>query len=342
MPTEQPAAPPRVFISYSHDSEEHQDRVRGLAHQLRQDGVDAWMDVFVDSPPEGWPQWMINQIEEARFVLVVCTETYERRASGKEVQGRGLGGRWEGAVITLQLYQRTEGKFIPVVFEPSDTAHIPVPLRAVTYYDLSADGSYDALYDRLVGRFAHAAPPLGARRPTLPAPEPRWRPKDLDQPFTDAGDAAPDLPAEPGTQLGTSTGDDPWAGWVPDWPQSEPGPPPAVEPPLSPPPALPLAQVLPGAWTVQIGNQLGVMGQGNLTLAPTGFFQGQLMSAQGTLGVEGMWQVAPPAQLLLQGRQGTPFWVNPYRVVLTFQQVTPSQLTGTTDYGEQTIWNRVA
>ena len=35
------AASPRVFISYSHDSREHEDEVLGLAARLRRDGIDA-------------------------------------------------------------------------------------------------------------------------------------------------------------------------------------------------------------------------------------------------------------------------------------------------------------
>ncbi|MCP4656050.1 MAG: hypothetical protein GY856_11605, partial [bacterium] len=32
---------PRVFLSYSHDSDEHRDRVLALADRLRADGIDA-------------------------------------------------------------------------------------------------------------------------------------------------------------------------------------------------------------------------------------------------------------------------------------------------------------
>jgi hypothetical protein len=47
-------APPRVFISYSHDSDKHRDRVLELADRLRADGVDAMIDQYIQSPPEGW------------------------------------------------------------------------------------------------------------------------------------------------------------------------------------------------------------------------------------------------------------------------------------------------
>ena len=84
---------PRVFISYSHDSPEHLDRVLVLSDRLRVDGIDCHIDQYEESPGEGWPRWMVNQIEDAEFVLVVCTENYEPRFRGKEEPGKGLGVR---------------------------------------------------------------------------------------------------------------------------------------------------------------------------------------------------------------------------------------------------------
>ena len=93
------AEPIKIFISYSHDSAEHADRVLALADALRHDGIDAILDQYISAPPEGWPRWMDTNIEAADFVLMVCTETYRRRVMGQEEPGRGLGVRWEGSLI---------------------------------------------------------------------------------------------------------------------------------------------------------------------------------------------------------------------------------------------------
>ena len=85
-----------VFISYSHDSPEHMDRVLDLANRLRSEGIDAELDRYEDAPPEGWPRWCDRKIQEAQFVLVVCTETYLRRFEGADQPGQGLGAKWEG------------------------------------------------------------------------------------------------------------------------------------------------------------------------------------------------------------------------------------------------------
>jgi hypothetical protein len=44
---------PRAFISYSQDSPEHKDRVLDLADRLRAHGIDARLDQYEVSPPEG-------------------------------------------------------------------------------------------------------------------------------------------------------------------------------------------------------------------------------------------------------------------------------------------------
>src|SRR5689334_12688989 len=68
---------PKVFISYSHDSDEHRARVLALSERLREDGIETRLDQYLNgAPSEGWPRWMLNQLDEASFVLVVCTETY--------------------------------------------------------------------------------------------------------------------------------------------------------------------------------------------------------------------------------------------------------------------------
>lgn len=163
--------PPRVFISYSHDSQEHVYAVHSLSEQLRREGVDCQIDAYVRfSPPEGWPQWMEEQIQIADYVLVVCTETYLRRVTGKEADGVGLGATWEGAIITQSLYesQGRNEKFIPVVLDDSDIAHIPTWIRSATRYNPTTQSGYDDLYRHLTSQPKVAVPQLGEMREMPP------------------------------------------------------------------------------------------------------------------------------------------------------------------------------
>jgi hypothetical protein len=127
-----PSSPtPKVFISYSHDSVEQKDLVRRFAQRLRNDGVDAQIDQYLGGRPEGdWPRWMLDKLDWADFVLLICTETYYRRFRGHEERGTGKGVDWEGQLITLEIYNAKSRatKFVPVVFRSQDKEFIPEPL----------------------------------------------------------------------------------------------------------------------------------------------------------------------------------------------------------------------
>ncbi|MGZ8177355.1 SEFIR domain-containing protein [Williamsia sp. SKLECPSW1] len=132
--------PPTCFVSYSHDSSEHKQAVLDLVQALRAYGIDAHFDQFVmHNPPAYWPSWMVEQIEESDFVLVVVTETYARRFKQREEAGRGKGAAWEGAVITSQVYNSFGGhvKFIPVIFNKDDQSFIPFPLSETNYHQVT-------------------------------------------------------------------------------------------------------------------------------------------------------------------------------------------------------------
>src|SRR5512133_984658 len=168
-------APPKVFISYSHDTVEHQERVLGLADRLRADGINAEIDQYNTAPPEGWPLWCERQIKAADIVLMVCTETYHCRVSGDEEQGKGLGVVWEAQIIRQLLYDAgaISDKFVPVLFSDASPEQIPTPIRGGTRYVVDTEDGYEDLYRRLTGQPRLLRPALGTIRP-LPTRTRQW------------------------------------------------------------------------------------------------------------------------------------------------------------------------
>jgi SEFIR domain len=162
-------SPPRVFISYSHDSTEHKELVLRFAQRLRKDGVDAQIDQFVGGrPTEGWPRWMLDKLDWAEFVLLICTETYYRRFRGHEEPHRGRGVDWEGQLITLAIYNAKShaAKFVPVIFGSKDREFIPEPLSDHVYC-LDSEDSYQELYGFLTGQAGVPLPELGPAKQIL-------------------------------------------------------------------------------------------------------------------------------------------------------------------------------
>ncbi|GAX37758.1 SUMF1/EgtB/PvdO family nonheme iron enzyme [Nodularia sp. NIES-3585] len=158
--------PPKVFISYSWDSPEHQQSVLALSNKLRESGIDCNLDRYEFSPPEGWPRWMEKQIEQADFVLVICTAKYKLSYEGKKEPGQGNGVGWEGNLICQNFYNKgtLNRKFIPVLLESGKVEDIPTPLQGTTYYFAHNDEGYENLYRHLTNQPANEKPALGNLR----------------------------------------------------------------------------------------------------------------------------------------------------------------------------------
>ena len=172
--------PPRVFVSYSHDSPEHDERVLALVHRLRREGVDAWLDRFESHPAQGWPRWMQGQIERADFVLLVCTPAYRLGFEGEGGNQRDRTLSWQGQLLVQMLcdnHARNEriipilldsdgqddpGQSVPDTGDGDHDSVIPQAFRPYTFHRLP--GGYDDLYRRLTGQPEVIPGPSGPRR----------------------------------------------------------------------------------------------------------------------------------------------------------------------------------
>lgn len=172
-------AAPTVFVSYAHYDGEvnYRHKVAAFAERLRSNGIDCHIDQYEENdPPSDWPRWMLKQIQDSDFVLMICTETYCRRVEGREEKDRGRGSRWEGGAITATIYRDAaeKHKFIPITDGPRSATevHIPSPLDATTSYDMSSEADFDRLLRRLHGDAAIMKPSLGAKPVFSVAAEP--------------------------------------------------------------------------------------------------------------------------------------------------------------------------
>jgi hypothetical protein len=168
-------SPPRVFVSYSHDSDDHKQWVLRLATDLRAAGIDATLDQWDLSPGQDIVAFMANGIAQCDRVVMVCSGPYVQKAE------KGTGGvGYERLIVTGELVQAIDTKkFIPVVRSNAGAAKIPNFLGPRLYIDFSDDAAYVARRDDLI-REIHGAPvaekpPLGPNpfagvAPTATAP----------------------------------------------------------------------------------------------------------------------------------------------------------------------------
>ena len=96
---EQPR-PLRVFVSYSHTSPTHEAWVESIATYLRQNGIDARLDIWHLRRGMDLPQWMTNELALADRVVLVSDERYAEKADGR-VGGIG----WETMIVQGDIAQ---------------------------------------------------------------------------------------------------------------------------------------------------------------------------------------------------------------------------------------------
>lgn len=179
----------KVFISYSQGFDEHTDNVFDLVQKLRTDGVDCSSDhkYKTNPPPQGWDLWMKEEIDNADFVLMICSENYRRRAEGKEETGTGMGVKWEGAIIRQFIYQNDSlnTRFIPVLFSKKPIfelsrdeirklyEHIPFYVTNTNRYIVNISNfdsckGYENLFRHITGQDEYIPEPIANETRKLP------------------------------------------------------------------------------------------------------------------------------------------------------------------------------
>jgi hypothetical protein len=175
-----PKRPVRAFVSYAHDSAEHQEAVRALWSFLRASGVDARLDLSAAEEPRDWSIWMSDQIRDCEFVLVIGSPEYRRRAEARAHNDEGRGVQWEAALIRNVLYSDPKGsraRILPVILPGRGIEDLPdwlTPATSTVYRvdDFSVIGA-ESLYRVLTRQPRALEPPLGPVQ-ILPPDEP-WR-----------------------------------------------------------------------------------------------------------------------------------------------------------------------
>lgn len=149
----------KVFISYSHDNPQHEERVLKLATRLASDGLDVTFDQF-GNPPANWAFWMEAAMEAADYIVVACSEGYLAKVRKKVKRGTGKGVKWESRLTYQEIYDNDSdaAKFIPVLMEGEEYEHIPKPIRGGNHYKLFEE------YEKLLRHLTH--------QPEIPEPEP--------------------------------------------------------------------------------------------------------------------------------------------------------------------------
>ncbi|WP_116425883.1 toll/interleukin-1 receptor domain-containing protein [Pseudomonas citronellolis] len=159
--------PPKVFISYSWESDAHKDWVRALAERLTINGVNVRLDQWHIAPGQSLTQFMESEAHSCDFALIICTKDYSKKSLER---AGGVG--YEQQIITGQIAAGMDrGRFIPIIrdgeFAPGPECSIPAQFLGILAIDMRDETYLDQrIEDLLRAIFQEPAltqPPIGAR-----------------------------------------------------------------------------------------------------------------------------------------------------------------------------------
>lgn len=158
--------PPRLFISYSWSTPDHQQWVMTLATELRESGVDVILDKWdlrEGHDSIGFMESMVTD-ESVTKVIIVSDKTYATKADGR---AGGVGT--ESQIISAKVYESSkQEKFVAVVPEKEDgRAWLPTFYGKRIYIDLSEAENYSKNFEQLLrwiyDQPLHLKPEIGTR-----------------------------------------------------------------------------------------------------------------------------------------------------------------------------------
>ena len=140
---------PKVFVSYSWDSNEHNEWVSKFVSKLRSNGVDAKYDrLLTQRGTTNLDKMMVEEIKNSDYVLVILTEKYAEKANNHE------GGVGFETQLLITESRKNLQKIIPIVRVTEGKAEnvIPYYLQSAHYIDFSNSSNFDDSYEHLFYR----------------------------------------------------------------------------------------------------------------------------------------------------------------------------------------------
>lgn len=153
---------PKLFISYSHDNENHKRWVLKLATDLRQHlGVDVTLDQWDLRIGGDLSLFMEQGLSDATLVLCICSEEYVKKANAG-IRGTG----YERMIMVQSMLSDTNANYIiPIVRNNSSENKMPRFLGTKYYIDFTDDASYldrlSELAARIYNEDISKKPPIG-------------------------------------------------------------------------------------------------------------------------------------------------------------------------------------
>lgn len=159
-------AAPRLFVSYSWSSPDHEAWVLELATELRENGIDVVLDKWDLREGHDAFAFMEQMVSDDTItkVIMICDRTYAEKANDRS---GGVGA--EAQIISPEIYaKQDQGKFVAVIAERDEQGnpYLPTYYKSRIYVDFSDASRHAENYEQLLrwafDRPLHVKPEIGS------------------------------------------------------------------------------------------------------------------------------------------------------------------------------------
>ncbi len=165
---------PRIFISYSYDSDNHKAWVLNLSTRLMKNGVEVVFDQWDVKLGSDIAKFVEQGLSESDRIIMICTENYVEKAN----VGKG-GVGYEKMIMTAELMEDLDSNKIIPLIRNNNTMKTPTFIGGRWYINFNSDKKFEDKYEELI-RDIHDAPlmpkpPLGVN-PFIKSEQPEIKP----------------------------------------------------------------------------------------------------------------------------------------------------------------------
>ncbi|MCC9035019.1 toll/interleukin-1 receptor domain-containing protein [Chryseobacterium sp. Ch-15] len=138
--------PPVVFISYSHDTEEHKDWVLQIATRLRSNGIDVILDRWNLKLGSDLASFMERGLSKSTRIICICSENYVNKAN----DGKGGAGYEKRIISSEYINDQNTNWVIPIIRNNSSGKKVPTFLSGSIYINFEDPLQYEKNYEELL------------------------------------------------------------------------------------------------------------------------------------------------------------------------------------------------
>ncbi len=159
---------PKIFISYSHESDEWKEQIQLFVNSMRIHGLECIFDKYTPENPL-WSDWMREGVYNSDYIFIFCTQFYkEKFITDSQYKNSGVYAEAECIRDRLKKSNNEDlNKIFLLFFDEPNESNIPTDITRCSRYNCLNYEQLNELYHRVTNQIENP-PEVGDIKENLP------------------------------------------------------------------------------------------------------------------------------------------------------------------------------